>query len=462
MVAQAVASTTGNGSGDTAIQERRSGTEPNCRSGTEPVSGGGTRAMVVTDPGDGPGDDLCERLVGTLRAMGGPDDDRDDEPGGPRPDPADRPWVHPAELQAFRAAPPSPATPPRPREWAIGLISAMAGMAITLLVLVAFGSIGGRERPVIPPPVVTNPSSPINYRDAQRVLQATRDTVVTVSTDQPTLDGSTSTGSGITLFTDRVVTSAHLLTGATKITITTKSGVKLDAQVIGVDPATDIGLLLVNGVRPDLPQPELVDQPAVGDIVVAVGAGKGNVGWVNIGVVQERNWLTQNGTTTMAGLLATSTLTTPPTSGGGLFDPQAHLIGILTAAPGATRAGLAIPIQVVLDVADQLETNKVAGHGAIGVVLGPDRGATPGAVVAGVVPDGPAAKADPPLERGDLITRANDGPVSDWHDLLAAARRLPPGSQLDLVFQRGGRTQRNRVQLATAPDSVGSPLGPIG
>jgi len=393
--------------------------------------------------------------------MAGLDDDApDDEPTGPRPDPANRAWVHPAELQAFRPAPTSTAAPPRPREWVIGVVSAVAAVAATVLVLVAFGALGGRDRATIPPPAVTNPSSPIDYVDAQRVRVSAGPTIVTVSTDAPTADGSPAVGSGVVIRTDRVLTSAHLLVGASKVTVSTKGGATITAQVSGVDPATDLGLLVASGVGDQLATPYTLGEAGVGDVVVALGAGKANTGWVDINVVQEQNWLVTSGAAAIAGLLATGTDTTPATSGGGLFDTQGRLIGVLVSPPGVARTGLAIPVDVALDVADQLERTKKVAHGSVGVVFGADAsGGTAGATVAGVVPDGPAAKADPPLQAGDVIVHAGDRSVSGMQDMVAAARRLHPSDPLELVFVRGGRTMRTRMQLAAASDGLDSPFG---
>lgn len=411
------------------------------------------------------GDDQGKHPVGTLRAMPGLDDDTgDDEPAGPRPEPGDRPWVHPAELQSFVATPSSPAPQPRPREWVIGAVSAAVAVAATVLVLVAFGALGGRDRAAIPPPVVTIPEAPIDYTIARRVADSAGPSVVTVSVTSPTGDGSQA--SGVVLRTDQVMTSAHLVAGASDVKVSTKSmktGASLPAQVIGCDLGTDLCLLSVNGVGTELPEPELVAEPAIGDIVVALGAGRGNEGWVSIGVIQDLNELATTADATMAGLLATSTQTIPATSGGALFDPNGRIVGILTTAPGATRAGLAVPIGMALDVADQLARNKQATHGAIGVTFGPDRtGSSAGATVVAVLPDGPAAKADPALQPGDVIVRAGDTDVNGMNDILAVARRRHPTEQLEIVFERGGNPQRTRVELTTASASIDSGFGPIG
>ena len=102
-----------------------------------------------------------------------PDDEGGDEPrrgpegvGGPPPQPADRPWVHPSELQSFVASPTSTATRARPREWAVGLGSALAASVVTVLVLLAFGALGNGSRAVSPQPdFVGTPSGVISYSD---------------------------------------------------------------------------------------------------------------------------------------------------------------------------------------------------------------------------------------------------------------------------------------------------------
>ena len=406
--------------------------------------------MTVLAPGRG--DDQRKHRVGTLRAVAGIDDDAgDDDPVGPRPAPSDRPWVHPAELQAFVAAPARTAEPPRPREWVIGLVSAGAGVLVTVLVLVAFGALGGRERSVVPPPVVTVPNSPIDYAVAQRVATSAGPSVVTVTTDQLGPDGKAVQGSGVILHTDRVVTSAHFVTGASKVEVSTKDGDTFTAQVIGVDPTTDLCLLLVAGVGPQLPEPQLRVVPGdrrPGD------RGRRRAGQRGLDehrcrpggeldlVLRQRHGVG-------AGAGRDEHGDGPRDLGGALFDPDGRIIGILVSTPGGARQGLAVPIDVALDVTAQLERDKSAKHGAIGVVFGADvTGKVTGATVAAVVPDGPAAKADTPLEPGDVIVSAGNDPVHGWQDMVAEARRRQPTEQLELGRRpRASRTLHVRLQL---------------
>jgi S1-C subfamily serine protease len=370
--------------------------------------------------------------------------------------------VHPAELQSFVATPAAPATPPRPREIAIGLLSAAAAVAATLLVLVAFGALGGHRRSAIPSPVVTVPNSPIDYAVAQRVADNAALSVVSVTTNQPSgPNGADALGSGVVLRRGQVLTSAHLLDNATTVRVTTRYGATFDAQVVGSDPTTDLCLLAVEDMAATLPELETARDARIGDPVVAVGAGRGNQGWVGQGVVQERNWLTTTGGVTLAGLLATSTKTEPATTGGALFDPNGGVIAILTSPPGATRDGLAVPIDVALDVADQLSRSGKATHGAIGVVFGGDRTeGSGGARVLAVVEGGPAATADPALQPDDVITRAGDVDINGMVDMVAEARRRSPSEPLEVRFERAGRSRTSVITLGTAAPSIDSGYGP--
>jgi len=203
----------------------------------------------------------------------------------------------------------------------------------------------------------------------------------------------------------------------------------------------------------------------VGDTVIALGAGRGNEGWTDIGVVQERNWVGSyaSGAVSVPGLIATGTRTTPATAGGGLFDPNGRIIGILATMPGGTRDGLAVPIDVVLDVTSQLERNQQALHGAIGVVFGVDAtGESPGATVSALVPDGPATRGDDMLQPGDVILVVGRTRVRGWQDAIAAIRQHQPADQLELGVLRANRTVRVDVQLGPAADTVDTPWGPVG
>jgi putative serine protease PepD len=376
----------------------------------------------------------------------------DDGTSGPPPDPLDRLWVHPTELSSFVAAPTSPPREARPREWVIGFASALTGVVATVLVLVAFGALGGRHRAAVPPPVVTTPHDIVDYTVAARVAAAVAPSVVTVRTGG---DGQPPAGSGVVIRSNRVMTDAHLLAGATKVDVVTQKGDTISAKVLGVDPQTDLALLEVNGDSLSLASLSS-SELKVGQTVVAVAATRLTRYKLGINVVSDLNLTADTGTgVRVAGLVETGITTDSTMAGGALVDADGNLVGILTypasdpaGAPATTIGrGLAIPVNVLRDVDDQLEASGKVNHGWIGVVFEDGAAQAAGAVVAGVFPDSPAQSAG--LQKGDVITRAGSHDVSGWGDAVAVARNLRPQDPLDLTYLRDGRSHNVRVALGT-------------
>jgi S1-C subfamily serine protease len=368
----------------------------------------------------------------------------DDAPSGPPPDPLDRPWVHPSELRSFVSAPAAPPREPRPREWAIGIGSAVAAVLATILVLVAFGALGGRHRSPLPPPVVTTPGDVVDYAVAERVGSAVAASVVMVRAR--TGETSRPVGSGVVVASDRVVTAAHNLIGVDDVVVVTNTGSALDAKLVGTDPTTDLAMLSVSGGDLRLAQLGGSNPPRVGQSVVAVSAGAHYR--VGIDVVSDRDVMVDAGTgVDVAGLLETGITVTPQMSGGALVDADGNLVGILTRAASGNPDGLAVPVATVRDVRDQLEGSGKVTHGWIGVVCDKDPADTRvqgGAVVRVVVQGSPAEAAG--LAPNDVVVRAAGRLVSNCPDLIAAVRALRPQDPLELQYLRD---QKPRTVTAT-------------
>jgi S1-C subfamily serine protease len=380
----------------------------------------------------------------------------DDVPSGPRPDPLDRPWVHPSELRSFVATPEAPPHEVRPREWAIGIGSAVAAIVATVLVLVAFGTLGGRHRSPLPPPVVSSPSDVIDYAVAKRVGAVIAPSVVTVRVGG---DAPAPIGSGVVLQSDRVMTAAHLLAGATKVDIVTPTGERLDAKVVGADPQTDLALLAVTGGDLALAPLGSANPLQVGQPVVAVTATKDIHYKLGINVVSDRNLMVDTGTgVDIAGLVETGITVTPDMAGGALVDQYGSVVGILThpaaASPYAGANGLAIPASTVHDVQDQLDNSGKVSHGWMGVVCSKDDADRPegGATITVVVPGSPAAKAG--LAPDDIVVQAGGEPVSGRADLVAASRSLRPQDPLDVRYLRAGKSRTTTVNLGAGDPQV--------
>ncbi|HEY3673773.1 MAG TPA: trypsin-like peptidase domain-containing protein [Acidimicrobiia bacterium] len=373
----------------------------------------------------------------------------DDALNGPPPDPLDRPWVHPSELRSFVTTPSPPPREPRPREWVIGVGSAVAAVLATILVLVAFGALGGRHRSALPPPVVTNPGDVVDYAVAERVGTAVSSSVVTVRAR--TGDTTRPVGSGVVVTSDRVMTAAHNLpAGVSDMVVVTNIGTEFPAKVVGTDPQTDLALLSVSDADLQLARFGGSSPPRVGQTVVAVSAGAHYR--VGINVVSDRDVMVDAGTgIDVAGLLETGIPVTPEMSGGALIDPDGNLVGVLTRATTGSPDGLAVPVSTVRDVRDQLDGSGKATHGWLGVLCDKDPADTRpqgGAVVEAVIPDSPAAGAG--FAPGDVIVRAAGQMVSGRPDLVAAVRGLRPQDQLEVQYLRDDKPRTVTVTLKAA------------
>jgi S1-C subfamily serine protease len=382
------------------------------------------------------------------QADGDGEPEPDDLPSGPPPNPLDRPWVHPTELSSFVASPAAPAREARPREWAIGIGAAVASVIATVLVLVAFGALGGRHRSPTPPPVVTNASDVVDYSVAERIGATVAPSVVTVRAGG---DTTRVVGSGVVLKSDRIITTAHLLVGATKVEISTPTGQLLPARVVGSDAQTDLALLAVANANLQLATLGTSAPLRIGQTVIAVSATRGLHYRVGINVVSDRDVMVDAGTgIEVAGLVETGITVTPDMAGGALVDRNGGVVGILTNPTQAVPGGLAIPVAIVRDVDDQLDSSGSSGkvsHGWLGVLCSKDDAERPngGAQIQVVYPGSPAEKAG--LVPGDVVVRAGGTAVSGRPELVAAVRTRRPQDPLDLQYMRDGRTHSVTVAL---------------
>jgi serine protease Do len=155
----------------------------------------------------------------------------------------------------------------------------------------------------------------------------------------------------------------------------------------------------------------------------------------------------------VAGLIQTGILTNPQTAGGALIDTDGNVVGILTYPTSGPANGLAIPVGVMRDVEDQLDSSGKVNHGWIGVVFGDDATdrSQGGARIQSVFPDSPATSAG--LQAGDVITQAGGEQVTGRADAIAAVRRLRPQDPLDLTYYRDGHQKDARATVA-APNPL--------
>lgn len=266
-------------------------------------------------------------------------------------------------------------------------------------------------------------------------------------------------GTGVIVRTRGVIlTNAHVVGNARTVEIRTADGRTMEGRVLGRDTSVDTAVVQV--AVGNLPAAALgdSDQLEVGQMAIAIGNPLGLERTVTRGVVSAIN-RDPRGIGLAAGLIQTDAAINPGNSGGPLLDSSGRVIGINTAIlAGTTGLGFAIPINVALDVVEQILTTGRVRRAYLGIE---PRDITreiartfnlpveQAVVVYGVVRNTPAARAG--LAAGDLIIALEDAPVEDTGDLLRLLRARRPGDTVSLTIFRGTQRATVRVTLGEAP-----------
>ncbi|WP_217914685.1 S1C family serine protease [Miltoncostaea marina] len=266
-------------------------------------------------------------------------------------------------------------------------------------------------------------------------------------------------GSGVVIREGGViVTNAHVVAGASRVTVALRSGERLTGRVEASDERGDLAVVRVD--RDDLPVAELrTDAPRVGELAIAIGNPLGFESTVTAGIVSGLHRSIPSGgrTPALVDLVQTDAAISPGNSGGALVDGRGRIIGINVAyIPPQARAvsiGFAIPASEVDSVVTQLLDSGRVQRSYLGLVPGPvqaELGSTDqGAAVLSVVDGGPAAEAG--VRPGDVIVSAGGDPVRQVEDLYAALRRTQPGDELRLEVLRDGDRRAVTVTLGARP-----------
>jgi serine protease Do len=277
---------------------------------------------------------------------------------------------------------------------------------------------------------------------------------------QPHEEHAISAGSGFIIDKDGlIVTNNHVIDGSKKITVKLPDGRSFDAKVIGTDPATDIALLKVKADKP-LPTVEFGNdrQLRVGDWVVAVGNPYGLSNSVTAGIVSSIGRDLGGNEQPYTDFIQIDAPINRGNSGGPTFDLRGQVIGmnsmIFSPTGGSIGIGFAIPASTIKDVVGQLLAHGHVSRGWLGVEiqsLTPEMAATlgiaepKGAIVANVVPGGPADKAG--VHQGDVIVAINGQPVQDSHDLTLKVAGLPAGKPAPFTLDRNGHQETVSVVI---------------
>ena len=260
-----------------------------------------------------------------------------------------------------------------------------------------------------------------------------------------------SAGSGVIISEDGyIITNHHVVEDANKITITTYDGKSYDATLVGSDEKADIAVLKVDA--DDLTPATIGDssQIQVGDTAVVIGNPLGTLGGtVTDGIISATSREVTINNEAME-LIQTNAQINSGNSGGGLFDGNGNLIGIVNAKDSGTTSsgttieglGFAIPINTAYDVATQLmENGHVTDRATIGVYLQEltqDSGRySAGLYITGIIEGSGAEKAG--LKEYDKIVKAGGKDISSYSDLSAALIGKNVGDDLDMTVERNGK-----------------------
>jgi Do/DeqQ family serine protease len=258
-----------------------------------------------------------------------------------------------------------------------------------------------------------------------------------------------------------LLTNQHVVEDATEIEVQLADGRQTRAVLVGSDAETDIALLKIE--LDALPVMALGDVRAlqVGDAVLAIG-NPFNVGLtVTAGIISALD-RKQAGSSPFQNFIQTDAAINPGNSGGALVDAQGRLVGINTAIfsrnGGSLGIGFAVPVDTARAVMEALIQGGAVRRGWIGVEprdlteeLADSLGlpVRAGALITGVLQDGPAARAG--LRPGDVVLKLGNRAVRNAGDLLAAVTALAPDSAVAVTVQRGKQALELKVQLSQRP-----------
>jgi putative serine protease PepD len=263
-------------------------------------------------------------------------------------------------------------------------------------------------------------------------------------------------GSGFVYDADgHIVTNAHVVAGASSLSVRFWNGKSYSARVVGTDASTDLAVLKVSAPASELFPLSLGDSSnlVVGDQVVAIGSPFGLEGTVTSGIVSAlHRQMTSPNQFAIDDSIQTDAAINHGNSGGPLLDAQGKVVGVNSQiesnSDGNEGVAFAIPSNTVHSIATQLISSGKAEHAFLGVVLS-DSSAQTGAAVNQVRAGTPAAQAG--LRAGDVITAAAGKSITSASQLRAAINAHRPGDTISVTYTRGGTSHTVQVKLASRP-----------
>lgn len=271
-----------------------------------------------------------------------------------------------------------------------------------------------------------------------------------------------SLGSGFILSSDGyVITNHHVIKNATEVVVKLTDRREFEAKIIGSDERSDIALLKVDAKGLPVVSIGNSENLRVGEWVLAIGSPFGFDHSVTAGIVSAtgRSLPREN----YVPFIQTDVAINPGNSGGPLFDLDGKVVGInsqiYSRTGGFMGLSFAIPVDMAMQVVEQLKTTGHVTRGWLGVLiqdvtreLAESFGMKKprGALVAKVMPDSPAEKAG--FKVGDVVTRFNGIAINRSSNLPPLVGVSPVGKKVKVEILRKGKTKVLRVELGELPE----------
>lgn len=278
------------------------------------------------------------------------------------------------------------------------------------------------------------------------------------------------TGSGFIINKNgQIMTNAHVVAGATKVTVTLKDGRTIEGKVKGLDRVTDVAVIEV--AQKNLPSIQLGSSAAIkpGEWAIAIGNPLGLDNTVTAGIISGtgRSSADIGAADKRVNYIQTDAAINPGNSGGPLLNASGQVIGMNTAILQGTQGlGFAIPIDTAQRIATQLIANGKVDHPFLGIqmlnitpqlkqAINTDPNANlkidvdKGPLIARVVRNSPAAKAG--MKSGDVIQNVNGKAVQSSNDVQQTMDTTKIGSSVPVQVRRNGQNVTLNVTPVAAP-----------
>jgi serine protease Do len=273
-------------------------------------------------------------------------------------------------------------------------------------------------------------------------------------------------GSGFLISKDGyILTNTHVVGDMDKITVKLADGREFDAERIGADSKTEVALIKID-TDEELPylKPGNVEKLDIGQWVIAIGNPFGLSQTLTVGVVSAKG-RSNIGITDYEDFIQTDAAINPGNSGGPLLNIDGEAVGINTAiysqSGGYMGIGFAVPIEMALNIKNQLVANGYVKRGYIGVYLNPGvvtkemakqfgYDQEGGVLIADVLDDGPADKAG--IKSGDIIIEMDGKKVVNNSTFRNNVARVMPDTVTWLTVVRNGKRKQIKVKVGLMPD----------